>query len=647
MYRPVKDRVMSDITKLKLTKKGILALGDGICYIFSVFIALWITTDMLLENTGVVLMYSLVKLIYIYIAFAIVGFYTSVWKYADFSHILKLVCVLLVMLVFDCVVFLLDARYNLKTAVVLFFVFFMSELIMKFGYGWIYRLNRVIVRNHGKEPKKIMIVGAGEAGYMLIREFRSSDKTPVKPVCLIDDDNAKWGRDILGVKIVGGTKSIPQMVEIYHPDEIYIAIPTASNSTRKRIVGICQQCEIKTRIIPGMFQFASGEAIATKFRDVSIEDLLGRDQIQVDGKEITRYIQDKIVMITGGGGSIGSELARQIAKNSPKQLIIYDVYENNAYDIEQELKRKYPNLDIVALIASVRDRGKLESVFETYKPQIIFNAAAHKHVPLMETSPHEAIKNNVLGTLNVAEVASKHGVETFVQISTDKAVNPTNVMGASKRICEMIIQSIGRKSKTKFVAVRFGNVLGSNGSVIPLFKKQIEEGGPVTVTHKDIIRYFMTIPEAVQLVLQAGAYAQGGEIYVLDMGEQVRIYDLAEKLIKLSGYTLNEEIEIKITGLRPGEKLFEERLMAEEGMTKTANEMISIGKPLEFDDEKFYHALEEMKILAYDEYSDIKLSVKQLVPTYIYKETLQKPTLKASVVTDEALSEKNKTETAS
>ncbi|MFI3163395.1 MAG: nucleoside-diphosphate sugar epimerase/dehydratase [Bacillota bacterium] len=637
---------MSEITNIKLAKKGILALGDGMCYLFAVFVSLWITTGFGDGNMSSVMIYSLVKLAYIYPAFAVVGFYTSVWKYADFSHILKLVCVLLVMFVCDCVMFMLHASYDLKTAIVLIFVFFTCELMMKFGYGWAYRLGRVRSREHDKPTKNIMIIGAGEAGYMLIREFKSSDKTPVKPVCLIDDDPSKWGRDILGVKIVGGTKVIPQMVSEYHPDEIYIAIPTASNSDRKRIVGICQQCEVKTRIIPGMFQFASGEAIATKFRDVSIEDLLGRDQIKVDGKEISRYIQDKVVMITGGGGSIGSELSRQIAKNSPKQLIIFDVYENNAYEIEQELKRKYPNLDVVALIASVRDRGRLESVFNTYKPQIIFNAAAHKHVPLMETSPHEAIKNNVLGTFNVSEIASKHGVETFVQISTDKAVNPTNVMGASKRICEMIIQSIGRKSKTKFVAVRFGNVLGSNGSVIPLFKKQIEEGGPVTVTHKDIIRYFMTIPEAVQLVLQAGAYAQGGEIYVLDMGEQVRIYDLAEKLIKLSGYTPNEEIEIKITGLRPGEKLFEERLMAEEGMTKTANEMISIGKPLQFNDETFYHAIEEMKILAYDEDSDIKASVKNLVPTYIYQETLEKPASKSGV-TDEVLCKKNNVETAS
>ncbi len=641
------DRVMAKVENIRFAKKGILALGDGICYFIAAILSLWITTGFEFSSSNGVILYAIAKLAYIYIAFAVVGFYTSVWKYADFSHILKLLGVLLVMLACDGILFLVNNNYDLQTSIILFFVFFGLEILMKFGYGWVYRFNRVHSREQGSAGKRIMIVGAGEAGYVLIREFRSSDKTHAKPVCLIDDNPAKWGRDILGVKIVGATDLIPQMVKEYAVEEIYIAIPTATNAERKRIAGICQQCEVKTRIIPGMFQFTSGEAIATKFRDVSIEDLLGRDQIKVDTKEISHYIEDKVVMITGGGGSIGSELSRQIASVSPKQLIIFDVYENNAYDIEQELKRKYPNMDIVALIASVRDRGRLESIFAEYKPQIIFNAAAHKHVPLMETSPREAIKNNVLGTLNVAEVSSEYGVETFVQISTDKAVNPTNIMGASKRICEMIIQSIGRKSKTKFVAVRFGNVLGSNGSVIPLFKRQIEEGGPVTVTHKDIIRYFMTIPEAVQLVLQAGAYAKGGEIYVLDMGEQVRIYDLAEKLIKLSGYVPNEDIEIKVTGLRPGEKLFEERLMAEEGMTKTANEMISIGKPLEFDDEKFYESLEEMKELAYDEHSDIKFSVKKVVPTYIYKETLQKPLKSEKSAMIEVSKKQNKTETAS
>lgn len=400
-------------------------------------------------------------------------------------------------------------------------------------------------------------------------------------------------------------------------DEIIVSIPTAQKSDLKRIFEICKKTKSKVKTLPGIYQLVNGDASISALREVQITDLLGRDQVKVNLDEIMGYIENQVVLVTGGGGSIGSELCRQIATHNPKQLIILDIYENNAYDIEQELKRKYPELNLLTLIASVRDIVKLRDVFTKYRPEIIFHAAAHKHVPLMETSPNEAVKNNVFGTLNLARCADEFGAKTFVQISTDKAVNPTNIMGATKRICEMIVQTIGKHSKnTKFVAVRFGNVLGSNGSVIPLFEKQIKEGGPVTVTHKDIIRYFMTIPEAVSLVLQAGAYAKGGQIFVLDMGEPVKIYDLAYNLIKLSGFEPNVDIEIRCTGLRPGEKLYEERLMDEEGMQKTANGLINIANPIELDEEYLWGTLEKLNKAAKDETPDMKNLVAKLVTTY-------------------------------
>ncbi|MDE6373392.1 MAG: polysaccharide biosynthesis protein, partial [Clostridia bacterium] len=436
----------------------------------------------------------------------------------------------------------------------------------------IYVMLKYSITRSNKGKVRAMIVGGGNAGTALIREIQTTDKIDYNPVCVIDDDEGKVGKRISNVKIVGTTADIKKCADQYAIDEILIAMPSAKKAEVKRIYEICKTTDCKVKTLPGIYQIVSGEASVAALREVQITDLLGREQIQVNLDEIMGYIEGQTVLVTGGGGSIGSELCRQIASHNPGQLIILDIYENNAYDIEQELKRKYPSLNLLALIASVRDKGKMEDVFTKYRPDIVFNAAAHKHVPLMETSPNEAVKNNVFGTLNVARCADKFGVKVFVQISTDKAVNPTNIMGATKRICEMIIQTIGRNSKnTKFVAVRFGNVLGSNGSVIPLFERQIAEGGPVTVTHKDIIRYFMTIPEAVSLVLQAGAYAKGGQIFVLDMGEPVRIYDLAYNLIKLSGLEPNVDIEIKCTGLRPGEKLYEERLMDEEGMQTTPN----------------------------------------------------------------------------
>ena len=467
-----------------------------------------------------------------------------------------------------------------------------------------------------KNAKNVLIIGAGAAGATILREIQNTNKMSLRAVGFVDDNPAKIGSYILGTKVLGNTNQITEISKKKNVDIIMIAMPSASAKAIKEITTKCLEakCEIKT--LPGLYQLVGGEVSVSRLRDVDVNDLLGREPVKTNIDEVIGYIENKVVMVTGGGGSIGSELCRQIASHNPKQLIILDIYENSAYEIEQELKRKLPNLNLITLIASIRDSGKMNHVFATYRPEIVFHAAAHKHVPLMETSPNEAVKNNVLGTYKVVKAADKYGVEKFVQISTDKAVNPTNIMGATKRICEMIIQAFAKRSKTCFVAARFGNVLGSNGSVIPLFKKQIAEGGPVTLTHPDIIRYFMTIPEAVSLVLQAGANANGGEIFVLDMGEQVKIYDLAVNLIKLSGYEPHKDIEIKITGLRPGEKLYEERLMEEEGLTKTANDKISIGKPLDIDEDKLFTTLDMLYNEAYGESEKMKELVKELVPTY-------------------------------
>ena len=464
--------------------------------------------------------------------------------------------------------------------------------------------------------KNVMVIGAGEAGKTIIEEIVDSKLLTMKVCCVIDDDQNKLGRYINGIPIVGNRNAIQQNVEKYKIDKIILAMPSVPLQERKNILEICKmtRCELKT--LPGMYQILDGEVKVSQLRDVEIADLLGREPIQVNLEEIMGYVTNQVVMVTGGGGSIGSELCRQIAGYKPKQMIIFDIYENNAYEIQQELIRHYPDLNLEVLIGSVRNTHRVNTVFEKYRPDIVYHAAAHKHVPLMEVSPNEAIKNNVFGTYKTAKAASDYGVKRFVLISTDKAVNPTNIMGASKRLCEMIVQSLNRISDTEFVAVRFGNVLGSNGSVIPLFKKQIAEGGPVTVTDKNIIRYFMTIPEAVSLVLQAGAYAKGGEIFVLEMGEPVKIDDMARNLIRLSGYTPDVDIKIEYTGLRPGEKLYEELLMAEEGLKETANKLIHIGKPIEVDEEKFFAQLEELKEACYMDDEKIKEKVQAIVPTY-------------------------------
>ena len=465
--------------------------------------------------------------------------------------------------------------------------------------------------------KKTLIIGAGEAATLVIKEMKNNKNSEYNPVALIDDNEYKIGKSVLGVKVVGARKDIAKVVKQKEIESIIIAVPSINEEDKKEILDICKKTECKVQMLPSIYSVIDGNVSLKEFKDVEIEDLLGRKPVELEMKGISDYIKNKNVLVTGGGGSIGSELCRQIAKFNPKKLIIFDIYENNAYDIQNELKYKYPNLNLIVLIGSVRDKKRLEQIFEKYSIDLVFHAAAHKHVPLMEDSPMEAIKNNVFGTLNLVECADKYNIERFVLISTDKAVNPTNVMGATKRMCEMIIQSYDKVSKTKFVAVRFGNVLGSNGSVIPLFKKQIAHGGPVTVTDKNIIRYFMTIPEASKLVLQAGAFANGGEIFVLDMGDPVKIYDLAYDLIKLSGFEPNKDIKIKITGLRPGEKLYEELLMSEEGLTNTKHEKIFIGKPTFTDIDELKKKLKELnEIVEKDNVDELISKIEEVVPTY-------------------------------
>ncbi len=552
------------------------------------------------------------------IFFVIWKLYRSVWRYASANELVNIVgataCASLAQFVYCKFT---DNRMPRSYSVLYFFLLTLAICCIRFGYRILRLINNKRMNLLGKEHcVNVMIIGAGAGGDMILKEIENSRYLSMRAKCIIDDQPGCHGKLMRGVPIVGGRESILDAVGRYSIDEIIFAIPSASVQTRKEILDICKESGCKLRTIPGTYQLINGDVSVSSLKEVEIEDLLGREPIRINTEEVLGHVGGKVVLVTGGGGSIGSELCRQLAAHHPKQLIILDIYENNAYDIQQELIRKYPELDLVVLIASVRNKERIDSIFETYRPNIVYHAAAHKHVPLMEDSPHEAIKNNVFGTYKVAQAADRYGVDKFVLISTDKAVNPTNIMGASKRLCEMLIQSMNRNSRTNYVAVRFGNVLGSNGSVIPLFKKQIAEGGPVTVTHPDIIRYFMTIPEAVSLVLQAGAYARGGEIFVLDMGEPVRILDLATNLIKLSGYRVGEDIQIVFTGLRPGEKMYEELLMNEEGLKETANKMIFIGKPIEFDEEVFRSQLVELEREAMDETSDIRAAVEKIVTTY-------------------------------
>ena len=550
--------------------------------------------------------------------FVIWKLYRSVWRYASANELVNIVgataCASLAQFVYCKFT---DNRMPRSYSVLYFFLLTLAICCIRFGYRILRLINNKRMNLLGKEHcVNVMIIGAGAGGDMILKEIENSRYLSMRAKCIIDDQPGCHGKLMRGVPIVGGRESILDAVGRYSIDEIIFAIPSAGVQTRKEILDICKESGCKLRTIPGTYQLINGDVSVSSLKEVEIEDLLGREPIRINTEEVLEHVGGKVVLVTGGGGSIGSELCRQLAAHHPKQLIILDIYENNAYDIQQELVRKYPDLDLVVLIASVRNKERIDSIFETYRPNIVYHAAAHKHVPLMENSPHEAIKNNVFGTYKVAQAADRYGVDKFVLISTDKAVNPTNIMGASKRLCEMLIQSMNRSSRTNYVAVRFGNVLGSNGSVIPLFKKQIAEGGPVTVTHPDIIRYFMTIPEAVSLVLQAGAYAKGGEIFVLDMGEPVKILDLATNLIKLSGYRVGEDIQIVFTGLRPGEKMYEELLMNEEGLKETANKMIFIGKPIEFDEEEFRSQLAGLEQEAMDETSDIRAAVEKIVTTY-------------------------------
>ena len=603
------------------TRMMILALVDIATMIMNSYLALilrheghysWIDD----KYINSIQSYMIINIVTTLIIFILLNLYNNVWSFIGVHEELMIVAACTLSTAFQGLgmeVFMLEVPRSYYV----FYLFLMvtTTTITSFSYRMLATVKHGLKRNRG-EIVNTLVIGAGEAGSVIVQEIKSSKYLNRNVVGIIDDNPSKKGKYLHGIKILGNRNDIKRLAEKYDVQEIILAIPSASAKDTRDILKICNETECKLKVLPGMYQLITEEVSVSKLREVSIEDLLGRDTINIDVESVYNHVNNQVVMITGGGGSIGSELCRQIAAHNPKLLIIFDIYENTTYDIQQELIKKYPSLKLETLIGSVRNTNRIESVIERYRPDIIYHAAAHKHVPLMEDSPNEAIKNNVFGTYKTARAADKYGVKRFVLISTDKAVNPTNIMGASKRICEMIIQTFSRYSATEYVAVRFGNVLGSNGSVIPLFKKQIAEGGPVTVTHPDIIRYFMTIPEAVSLVLEAGANAKGGEIFVLDMGEPVKIADLAKNLIRLSGYKLGEDIEIKYTGLRPGEKLYEELLTKEEGLKKTANELIFVGKPLEFDEVHFLSKLKELEEKANSESREIKELVADIVPTY-------------------------------
>ncbi len=602
----------------------LLLIVDVLVIQLSSFLGLWIRFDMQISRipgnyVDAVTQYAVINTIFTLAVFFVLRLYSFMWSVAGMKEELHIViaCILSSLFQISGMTML-----ELRVPRSYFGIFFVSLAACETVVRLSYRIGRSLRSSYGKaQGKRVMIVGAGTSGSMILKEMMTSTYTDGYVVCFVDDDKNKQGKFLNGIPIAGMRDDIPKLAEHYEVEEIYIAMPSAPGSETRKILEICRETDCELKILPGIYQLLNGDVSVSKLRKIEIEDLLGREPIRVNLNEIMGYVSNKVILVTGGGGSIGSELCRQIASHNPKQLIVFDVYENNAYDLQQELKRAYPELNLVVLIGSVRNTHRVESVFEKYRPHIVYHAAAHKHVPLMEESPNEAVKNNVFGTYKTAMAADKYNTERFVLISTDKAVNPTNIMGASKRMCEMVVQMMNRHSRTEFVAVRFGNVLGSNGSVIPLFKKQIEEGGPVTVTHRDIIRYFMTIPEAVSLVLQAGAYAKGGEIFVLNMGEPVRILDLAENLIRLSGYVPYEDIEIEFTGLRPGEKLYEEMLMDEEGLQDTPNRLIHIGKPIEFDEELFKNQLNELYEIANQDSGQIKEAVRKIVPTYIISGT--------------------------
>lgn len=624
MSKKAEKMVYFAADRQRLKRALLFVLADVICAAFSSFAALWVRYDLkmftipehFMKSMEFMIPFNIVTVILFNWLFSL---YKSVWRYASTDEMVKIVGSLLANGIVQFALFRIF-RLRIPRSYYIFFAAIQGALTVINRYS--YRLVRVMKGRMNTQSgrngrRNVMIVGAGSAGNSILSEISlSAYVTNMHVCCFIDDNPGCHGKLLQNVPIVGGRDKIIEAANNYEIDEIIIAIPSASRVEIKKIVEICKETGCKLQIVPGIYQLINGDVSVSQLREVEIEDLLGREPVKINVDEIIDYVKDRVILVTGGGGSIGSELCRQLAAHNPRRLIIVDIYENNAYDIQQELKIKYPKLDLVVLIASVRNTDRINQIFEQYKPDIVYHAAAHKHVPLMEESPGEAIKNNVFGTLKTAKAAAKYGVKRFVMISTDKAVNPTNIMGASKRMCEMIVQMMNAESDTEFVAVRFGNVLGSNGSVIPLFKKQIAAGGPVTVTDPDIIRYFMTIPEAVSLVLQAGAYAKGGEIFVLDMGEPVKIVDLAKNLIQLSGYKVGEDIEIVFTGLRPGEKMYEELLMAEEGLKGTENEMIHIGEPLKFSYEKFKQQLEQLDEVSKKSPEEVKALVKEIVDTY-------------------------------
>ena len=626
-----------------------LVIYDIFAVNVSYLAALFFRFDMHISSIPPEYLHAFIKFAPIYTIFSLFVFhilrlYNSLWQFASFDELNRIIISSIFTTLFQAA-FMTILMIQMPISYYVFGAFFQFAMIVgiRFSYRYI-KLERNRRYNNQAAVHNVMIIGAGAAGKTILREMRNSQGMSGKACCVIDDNPNKWDRTMEGVPVVGGRDSIMNAVKTYNIDRIMFAIPSASTEDKRDILNICKETKCELKSLPGIYQLANGEVSLSKMKTVNVEDLLGRDPIKVDMAEVFRQLTGKTILVTGGGGSIGSELCRQIAAHNPKQLIIFDIYENNAYAIQQELVRKYGDkLNLVTLIGSVRDSRRLDMIFDKYRPDIVYHAAAHKHVPLMETSPNEAIKNNVVGTYKVAYMALKYDVEKFVLISTDKAVNPTNIMGASKRLCEMVIQSMERISendnfdslpllhdhkkdglkeekpkatKTKFVAVRFGNVLGSNGSVIPLFKKQIAEGGPVTVTHPDIIRYFMTISEAVSLVLQAGTYAKGGEIFVLDMGSPVKIDTLARNLIKLSGHEPDVDIPIVYTGLRSGEKLYEEKLMKEEGLKKTKNELIFIGQPIPFDMDNFFKDLENLSQASYQNSESIVSMVEKVVSTF-------------------------------
>lgn len=607
-------------------RRTILLIYDICAVIASGYLSLFVRYDLNFSvipmEYEVVMRKSLPMAIVITIVVvALFRLYSSLWTYAGMTEILNITAAALISGIAELVIVTLEDK---NVAVPLPRSYYLYYTIFLWGFVFISRFiyrglrafkKRGLAVTEG-DKSRVLVVGAGDAGDALIREIKNSKHLPMKIVGVIDDNQSKVGTYIHGVKVIGTRDDIVNKAEELHVDSIYVAMPSAPIQQVKEILDICKETGCELKKLPGVYQLVNGDVSVAKLKDVDVNDLLGREPIKTDLNSIMDYVSGKVVLVTGGGGSIGSELCRQIAKYKPKQLIIVDIYENTTYDVQNELKHNFPDLNLVVLIASVRNTKRMDQIFATYRPDIVYHAAAHKHVPLMEDSPNEAVKNNVLGTWKVVQAADRWKVKRFIMISTDKAVNPTNIMGATKRICEMIIQTYNNHSNTEFVATRFGNVLGSNGSVIPLFKKQIEEGGPVTVTHPDIIRYFMTIPEAVSLVLQAGAYAKGGEIFVLDMGKPVKIVDLARNLILLSGHKPDEDIKIVYTGLRPGEKLYEEMLMKEEGLQETPNKLIHIGKPIEMDEDKFMHQLEELKDYVVEEPGDIRAKVKEIVTTY-------------------------------